>query len=261
MPQSAVGRASHREFQLLEILRRQGGSARNSEIAHAMDVSEETVRRLARGLERSGKVERLHGGTVLAGAEPAFFDRIAQNPDAKRRIAAAVACEVADGICLFLDVGSTTSFVAEALRGHTRLQVVTNSLHVAQVLANHNGNRVVLTGGELGGDERGTYGPRALEAMRHYAFDMAVLSANAVSERHGFLVFNPAEAEIASLAVKCARRAVMAVDYEKFARNAPLVSCPPDDIAALITDRPPPEGLAAALARWRVAVTLAGGDT
>ena len=254
MPQSAAGKASHREFQLLDFLRRQGGSARNSEIAQAMDVSEETVRRLARGLERSGKVERLHGGTVLAGTEPEFFDRIAQNPEGKRRIADVVAGEVVDGMCVFLDVGSTTSFIAEALKDHARLQVITNSIHVAQVLAHKNDNRVVLTGGELGGEERGTYGPHAVEVMRRYVFDLAVLSANAINEKHGFLVFNPAEAEIARIAVERARRAVMAVDHEKFGRHAPLVSCAPEDVAALITDRAPPERLAEALARWDVAV-------
>lgn len=260
MSHAAVGRASHREFQLLDVLRRQGGSARNSEIAQAMGVSEETVRRLARALERGGKVARLHGGTVLAGAEPGFFHRIAQNPEGKRRVAAGVVREVADGMWLFLDVGSTTSFVAEALKGRFRLNVVTNSLHVAQVLARHSGNRVVLTGGELGGEERGVYGPHAAAALGHYAFDLAVLSANAVNERHGFMVFNPAEAEIARLAADRARRTVVAADHEKFGRHAPLVSCAPEAVAALITDRAPPRRLAAALARWGVATLIAEGE-
>lgn len=259
MARTDSGKSSHRQFELLELLRRHGGSARNADIAGAMDVSEETVRRLVRLLEAEGKVERLHGGTVLAGAEPGFLDRIAQNPEGKKKIAAAVAGEIADGMCIFLDVGTTTAFVAEALRGHHRLHVVTNSMTVAQMLARLNDNRVVLAGGDVGGDERGTYGPIAEATLRRYAFDVAVLSANALHEHHGFLVFNPAEAELARIAVAQAHRVVMTADHEKFGRRAPQVHCDPAEVGLLVTDRAPPPALARALARWTVSVKVAAG--
>lgn len=251
------GKTSHRQFELLEVLRRQGGSARNAEIAQAMDVSEETVRRLVKTLADNGKVERLHGGTVLAGTEPGFYQRIAQNPEGKKSIAKAVAREIADGMCLFLDVGTTTSFVAEALRAHHRLYIVTNSMPVAQTLAHHNDNRVVLTGGDVGRDERGTYGPLAEAVLRRHAFDVAVLSANAVNDRHGFLVFNPAEASLSRVAVEQAHRPIATADHEKFGRRAPQVSCDPSDIDLLVTDRAPPTDLAEALKSWGVTVRVA----
>lgn len=250
-------KGSHRQLELLEVLRRQGGSARNADIAHAMEVSEETVRRLVRTLEESGKVERHHGGTVLAGAEPGYFQRIAENPDGKRKIAAAVAEEITDGMCIFLDVGTTTSFVAEALRSHHRLYVVTNSMPVAQTLAHCNDNRVLLTGGDVGRDERGTYGPLAEAVLRRHAFDVAILSANALNDRHGFLVFNPAEAELARIAVAQAHRPIVTADHEKFGRRAPQVSCDPADIDLLVTDRAPPARLSEALKGWGVSVRIA----
>lgn len=252
-------KTSHRQFELLEVLRRQGGSARNADIAQAMDVSEETVRRLVKLLADDGKVERLHGGTVLAGAEPGFYQRIAQNPDGKKMIAAAVAQEISDGMCIFLDVGTTTAFVADALRTHRRLYVVTNSMPVAQTLAHHNDNRVVLTGGDVGRDERGTYGPMAEAALRQHAFDAAILSANAVSENHGFLVFNPAEAALSRIAVEQAHRPIVTADHEKFGRRAPQVSCDPADIDLLVTDRAPPTHLAEALKGWGITVRIAKG--
>ena len=147
MPKTKPVKASHREHELLEVLRRYGGSARNAEIARSLEVSEETVRRLAKQLEREGRVERMHGGTLLVGAEPGFYQRIAQNAEGKARIAALIAEEIQDGMCLFLDVGSTTTFVAEALRSRHRLMVVTNSIRTADLLANHNDNRVFLAGG------------------------------------------------------------------------------------------------------------------
>lgn len=250
-------KSTHREHQLLEVLRRYGGSARNAEIARVMDVSEETIRRLVKALEKDGRVERMHGGTLLAGAEPGFHERVAQNPDGKARIGGAVAEEVTDGMCLFLDVGATNRFVAEALKPRRRLMVVTNSLNVAQVLANHNDNRVFLTGGELGGDERGTYGRMAEAALRCFAFDAAILTANGLNERAGFTVFNPAEAELALAAAARAQRRIMAVDHEKFGRQAPIASVPLPDVDLLVTDRAANEPIARALALAEVITKIA----
>ena len=257
MAKSKTAKASHREHELLEVLRRYGGSARNAEIARALDVSEETVRRLAKQLEREGRVERMHGGTLLVGAEPGFHQRIAQNAEGKARIAEAIVGEVQDGMCLFLDVGSTTSFVAEALRAHHRLIIVTNSIRAAQVLANHNDNRVFLTGGELGGEERGTYGPLAEATIRSFAFDAVILSANGLTERSGFTVFNPLEASLGRLAASRARRCIVCVDHEKFGRQTPVASVAVEEADLMVTDRPPPESIARALALAEVVTLVA----
>lgn len=257
MPKTKPVKASHREHELLEVLRRYGGSARNAEIARSLDVSEETVRRLAKQLEREGRVERMHGGTLLVGAEPGFYQRIAQNAEGKARIAALIAEEIQDGMCLFLDVGSTTSFVAEALRSRHRLMVVTNSIRTADLLANHNDNRVFLAGGELGGEERGTYGPMAEQAIRGYAFDVAILSANGLTERTGFTVFNPAEASVARTAAARARRCIVGVDHEKFGRQTPVATVSAEDVDLMVTDRPPPEAIARALALAEVVTLIA----
>ena len=111
---------SHREVELLETLRRLGGSGRSTELALILDVSEETVRRTIKSLAKAGSVERVHGGAYLVGPAGAgetgssFFRRMGENPDEKAQIAAAVMPQIVDGMTVFLDVGSTTSFVAEA---------------------------------------------------------------------------------------------------------------------------------------------------
>lgn len=46
----------HRGHELLDVLARLGGSARNAQIAQVMDVSEETVRRLVKTLDRKSVV-------------------------------------------------------------------------------------------------------------------------------------------------------------------------------------------------------------
>ncbi len=123
---------THRDKTILDHLAR-AGSARIEELADLLSVSAETVRRSLRRLELGGAVARVHGGVHLRGwgLEPSFSQRMAVNPERKQRIATRLAGLIPNGASLFLDVGSTTAFVAQALRNHRDLLVVTNSLPVA----------------------------------------------------------------------------------------------------------------------------------
>jgi DeoR family glycerol-3-phosphate regulon repressor len=144
-------RATHREREIVEALRVSGGSSRIQTLAVRLGVSEETIRRNVKKLADDGLVRKVHGGVHLPDAEieTSFRQRMDRNPDFKRRIAARVATIVKNGDSLFLDIGSTTAYIARALRGHRDLFVVTNSVAVAHLLAARNNNRVFMAGGEL----------------------------------------------------------------------------------------------------------------
>lgn len=250
---------SHRELELVEALHRLGGSARSAELAKALDVSEETVRRTIKALSKAGVLERMYGGAHLTGPRIAsgFMHRIAKHPEEKRAIATAVAARVHDGMTLFLDVGSTTAFVAEKLRDRTGLTVATNSIGVAQVLANHNGNQVHLLGGEMQTDERGTFGPVTEAQARRFAFDLAILSTDALSPAHGFLCLNAAEASLAAIVAEHAAQVLVALDHHKFDQTAPHRAVPPAGVDAIVTDRMPPAALEQAMGAWGIDIHLA----
>jgi DeoR family glycerol-3-phosphate regulon repressor len=252
---------SHRELELLDALHRLGGSARSAELAKTLDVSEETVRRTIKALSKSGVLERMYGGAYLTGPReaPSFVRRIAKHSKEKRAIAMTVAQQVRDGMSLFLDVGSTTAFVAEKLRDHFRLTIATNSIGVAQVLANHNGNHVHLLGGEMQTDERGTFGFVTEQQCRRYAFDLAILSTDALQARHGFLNLNAAEANLAGVVADCAERVLVALDHHKFNQTAPHSGLKPRAVNMIVTDQQPDPELAQAISNWGIEMRLATG--
>lgn len=250
---------SHRELELLEALRRFGGHARNAELATALDVSEETVRRTIKSLSKSGTIARVHGGAYLAGpqSETSFFQRIAEHADEKRIIAKKVVRLVADGMSLFLDVGSTTSFVTEELRERHNLTVVTNSIKVAQTLVDRNNNRVFLLGGEMHSNELGAFGHVAERQARRYTFDLAILSADALNDKSGFLYRSAAEADLASVITELSETSLIAMVHHKFGSMAPHCGFHPSRIDRLITDQAPDKKLSAKLAEWGVRIKAA----
>ncbi|MDP5217173.1 DeoR/GlpR family DNA-binding transcription regulator [Ruegeria sp. 2205SS24-7] len=251
---------SHREMELLSALRRAGGSARGTELAKVMNVSEETVRRTIKSLATSGALVRVHGGAYLIGTrnDPSFFRRINKHAEEKRLIAATIAGIVTDGMTLFLDVGSTTAFVAEELRHHhADLTVVTNSIGVAQTLVNINGNRVHMLGGELQSNERGTFGHVAERQARRFAYDVAVLSSDALSAERGFLYLSAAEAHLATEIAASARQVLMGIDRHKFGATAPHCGPEPEAVHQVVSDQAPRGRLSAALRSWNIDVTTA----
>jgi len=259
MTDSTQRRANHREGEIVEALRRAGGASRIAAIAATLDVSEETVRRNIRRLSEDGVVEKLHGGARLLDAdiETGFWQRMDENTGAKRRIAARVAEMIGDGASLFLDVGSTTAFIAEALRGHRRLLVVTNSVVVAHRLATRNENRVFMAGGELRAHDGGAFGADALAFVNRFRVENAILSAAAINARNGFMLFDLEEAAFSRTIMSRAQRRIIAADASKFGRSAPISVGNPEDVDVLVTDAPPPSPLTRAAREWGVDIVMA----
>ena len=132
MVKIAEPHSTHREVELLETLRSLGGSSRTAALAEALGVSEETIRRTVKALAKSGLLQRVHGGVYLTNKDALspFAARLGKHAEEKSRIATQAAAMIPNGSSVFLDVGSTTAFVAERLKDHRDLTVITNALIV-----------------------------------------------------------------------------------------------------------------------------------
>lgn len=250
---------NHTQAAILQALRRAGGALRISALADTLAVSEETIRRNVKWLERTGTVEKHHGGARLRDMadEGDFRDRLQRNPQAKQCIARTVAGLIPDGSSLFLDVGSTTAFIADALRDHSELVVVTNSVSVAYKLATRNGNRVFMAGGELRAHDGGAFGTEAMAFAHNFKTDYAILSAAAVNAQDGLMLFDLEEALFTRAILANAKRRIVAADSSKFNRRAPITVCAPEMIDLIVTEALPPTELRMAAEIWGTEVQIA----
>ena len=249
---------THRQQEILDALRRAGGSLRVQRLAADIGVSEETVRRNLKVLAEAGHVDKMHGGARLAdlSGEGDFQHRLNIAASAKQRIARHVAGMIPDGGSVFLDVGSTTSYIADALRDHSGLLVVTNSVSVAYKLATRGGNRVYMAGGALRAHDGGAFGAEAMAFARNFKTDLAVLSTAGITAEDGFMLFDLEEANFSREIIKGAARRIVAADAAKFGRAAPIALCDPALIDTLVTDAAPPEDLATAAQNWSMTIEV-----
>ena len=140
-----------RHSRLQELLAQRGMSDLES-LSAELRVSQSTVRRDLDSLESRGLVRRTHGGVIWVGDKSngtrayAFDQRMSIDVDAKRQIAKAAAKLVQSGQTVLIDGGTTTFHLAEQLLGQS-LQIVTNSLPIANLFINDENVELILTGG------------------------------------------------------------------------------------------------------------------
>ncbi len=211
-------------------------------IAAELAVSRETVRRDLLDLELSGVLKRVRGGAVSAEAapEPPIAIRAKARVREKRAIVRAAALRVAPGQTIFLDAGSTTSLLAEALAGHSGLSVITNSFDIALKLGSDEsrarGNDALLLGGHILAGMSATCGAATIAEIHRFHADLALLSPVGFDARYGATSFDQSEADIARAMAENARRVVIMADHTKIGAASRIAYCAADRVDILITD-------------------------
>jgi DeoR family fructose operon transcriptional repressor len=225
-----------RRNRLLELIR-QRGFASLPALAQELGVSESTVRRDLDFLEESGVAQRTHGGVFYTGPSPklAHFDqRQSLNWDKKRQIAVAASRLIEDNDTVLLDGGSTTYELAQLLVGRP-LQVVTNSLPVANLFTSSESTDLIFVGGYVHTKTGVSLGPYANQMLAGLNVRRAVLSVAGASER-GFYNSNLLLVETERAMMSSADEVIVVADSTKFSHTSLAHLCNLTDIDMLVTD-------------------------
>ncbi|XRN64197.1 DeoR/GlpR family DNA-binding transcription regulator [Anatilimnocola sp. NA78] len=255
--------ADERRGRLSELIR-QRGFASLPELASQLQVSESTVRRDLDFLEESGVARRTHGGVFYTGPSPklAHFDqRQSSNWDKKRRIAAAAARLIEDNDTVILDGGSTTYELAQLLVGRP-LQVVTNSLPVANLFTSSDQADLVFVGGYVHSRTGVSLGPYANQMLASLHARRAVVSVAGINER-GCYNSNLLLVETERAMMAAAEEVIVVADSTKFGHTSLALMCPLDEIDILVSDHDLSAGWQSTLNQAGVQLRLAAesGDT
>ena len=229
-------------------------------LARELGVSEMTIRRDIRRLERDGFLRQTYGGAtahLTRSLDLAFNARALQHPREKRLIAMR-AVPMTDGAgTIFLGVGTTIEQFARYLHASPELTAVTPSLPTASLLGTRTLRTVVL-GGTVRRDDLTATGPVAVAMLERYRFDCAVIGAAGLSAQWGVTELSDDEAEVQRAAVARASRVIVLADGSKIGTTTAAVVAPASAVHALVTDASAPPADLAAIRALGVEVIIAG---
>lgn len=228
------------------------GFASLLDLAEKLDVSESTIRRDLDYLETQGEAKRTHGGVFWTGSPTnmrMFEGRRDNRWEQKRAIAQAANRLISDGDTIILDGGSTTYELARVLVGRP-LQVVTNSLPVANLFASSEAVDLVLVGGYVHNRTGVTLGPFANTMMESLNVRHAVLSI-AGADENGYYNSNLLLVETEKQMVGSADEVIIVADSSKFGHTSLSRLCSLGEVGTVVTDNKLPQ-------RWQKTLSDAG---
>jgi DeoR/GlpR family transcriptional regulator of sugar metabolism len=208
-------------------------------VTEELDVAPETIRRDLNLLESHGLLRRVHGGAIPVerlGFEGAHATRAVTRWEEKVRIAKA-AVELLDAAeSVYLDEGSTTQALVDALPADRPFTVVTNSLPTAMAVTARNNVNLLMLGGRVRSRTLGTVDHWSTRMLGDLVIDLAFLGTNGISVAHGLTTPDPAVAAVKSAVVSAARRRVLVADHTKFGVNSFCRFAAVRDLEAIVTD-------------------------
>ena len=230
----------HKSARLSAILERlaSGGTVDVGALAGELSASPATIRRDLAALERQRLLARTHGGAVAHAVSyelPLRYKGI-RFAEEKRRIAAAAAGTVTEGMAVGLTGGTTATEVARALAGQ-RLTIVTNALNIASELGVRPNIKLIVTGGLARSQSYELSGPIAEASLTGLNLDVAFIGVDGVDATAGCTTHEEVEAHTNAVMIRHADRVVLVADSSKIGKVTFARICEAGEVDELITDR------------------------
>lgn len=226
-----------RRQKVLELVTEQGFVALG-DLAKTLNISESTIRRDLDYWGQHGLIKRTHGGAMFcddAQGMPALEERTSRAIEEKQQIARAAAARIQDGDSILIDGGTTTLELATLLIGRP-LQLVTNSLPIANLFASSRQTDLVILGGYVYPRTGVALGPLTIHMLDDIHVHQLIMGVGGISAA-GLFNSNLLLVETERAMMRSADEVVVLADHTKIGQKALTFLCELSAIDTLIVDR------------------------
>src|SRR5680860_334533 len=193
------------------------------EIGNDCNASEATIRRDLSELEGKGLLIRTHGGAIKnTSAENLFTfnSKMNQNKENKEYICKIASTFINDNDIIFIDCGSTISFLSKYISKRESLTVITNSLPIVSELINFDNIKLIVIGGEVLNERKAAYGRSAELSISHYHANKAFIGSDGISLSKGLTSYDENESLITLKMAENADEVFLLCDSTKIEKNS-----------------------------------------
>lgn len=228
-----------REKIILEtILKRKQISVK--ELSKLLFISESSVRRDLKSLEKQNLIKRVHGGavieeTAISKNKIPFIIREHEQYSAKMAIAQKAIGLVKDNDVVFLDASTSAFRLIPFLAAKSNITVVTNGVKALIGLAEY-GINTVSTGGSLVNSCFALVGAEACRTVESINADVAFFSCRGLSNDGYLTDIAPEENFVRQKMIKHSKAAYLLCAQDKFGKTYFHNLCHKDDISGIISD-------------------------
>ncbi len=203
---------------ILELLNKEG-AVKVQTLTEILGASESTVRRDLSILDKRGLLKKVHGGAAsvhqrYSTEEVDLKEKRQINSEEKKQIGTFAAGLVEKGDFVFIDAGTTTASLIEALDEPEAVYVTNGLENAGKLLAK--GYTVYMIGGILRAKTEAVVGEEAIASLEKYNFTLGFFGTNGIHPDTGLTTPDIHEAAIKQKALARCKKAYVLADESKF---------------------------------------------
>ncbi|MDM5153386.1 DeoR/GlpR family DNA-binding transcription regulator [Bacillus sp. DX1.1] len=216
-----------------------------NDLAKALNVTTETIRRDLDMMHKEGKLTKIHGGAVKKKDHTIefYFDkRRSENIEEKRKIAMEASKLVEDNDIIAIEIGTTTMQILDFIHDKKNLTILTNSIpavnKVIELKEQYDSFdcKLIVFGGMLNSNSLALSGDVMLNYLDHFTVNKLFASCDGISLEKELTCSYIEDAQVFQQLKKNAKQVVMMIDESKFNLTKFYKSGNFDDIDALYTN-------------------------
>lgn len=231
--------SEERQDYILKRVKEQG-TVKIIDLSKQLGVSRETIRKDIYDLAEKNVVRAIRGGATAPKLrlETDYEKRMQQNISEKELIGKKAVAYLKDGDSLFLDYGTTTYAVSDAIK-HSDLKdltVITNSVAIAHNLCTNYQIHLIVLGGNLRNSESSLSGPMALALLDSIYTGFGFFGCGGIQPDIGVTNHFFNEVEVSKKALRHSQKKIIVADHTKFNITALYKTTNVEDVDFIISD-------------------------
>jgi DeoR/GlpR family transcriptional regulator of sugar metabolism len=208
-----------------------------SDLSQRLSVSEDTIRRDLKELDRKELIKRVHSGALRVGPPVVdFYTRQNVKSDIKMRLANKAMELVKDNMVLLIDGGTTNLNFVNQLPRTYKGTVITNSPPIAMDLSNHNDVEVIMIGGSLFKESMVNLGIETVESLNNMRADLYIMGIHKIDANIGISLPNLAEAAVKRKMAAVSNEVLSMVTADKLNTFSNHIVSPANVLTYLVTE-------------------------
>lgn len=211
-----------------------------ADLALALDLSEDTIRRDLNELDRKKLLEKVYGGAIqIAEKAVDVFDIVISAEEEKKKIVSKALSLLADGQVIIMSGGSTNLVFAKLIPSDLKATIYTYSLRIAMQLSQHPNIDLIFIGGKMQKNAMVTIGMDVIQVLSKIKADICFIGASSINIKQGLTEIGYEVSIVKKAMIESSDKVVSMFASNKLNTKMPHVVCELNQLDTIVTELEP----------------------
>lgn len=210
------------------------------DLALALDLSEDTIRRDLNELDNKKLLKKVYGGAVqITEKSDDIFNININAEEIKKQIVTKALSLLIDGQVIIMSGGSTNLVFAKLIPPDLKATIYTYSLPIAMQLSQHPNIDLIFIGGKMQKNAMVTIGMDVIQVLSKIKADICFIGASSINVKQGLTEIGYEISIVKKAMIESSDRVVSMFSSDKLNTKMPHVVCELSQLDTIVTDLDP----------------------